>query len=358
MTGCCQATSFTCRTVEKTPDPICPNGAMTGGVTDRWSAHDGDNVWADFDGEGDLLTRYLNGRAMDQRFARFDELTDTAAFYLTDNINSVRQIVEGDGTVLYSASYTAFGMTASQSGSGGDRFKFTGRELDATGQYFYRARYYGAGVGRFASEDPIGFAAGDANLYRYVENEPIDSNDPSGLQHAGPGDAPGWVWKWLKGEKPPPSSQAPKPPPDGPGLIWIAERPMDEPWNRPLWWTSMYVPHEFVVFKGCDGKYYTYSFDGAWNESQPIDKQYIGPWWQVTTKQRVSGSAVASALVKRKGDSWTFSYMCCEGSRQFMKDAGGNPDDKWWMGQTDWNGEPLDWFGKPQGRWYPSIKYQ
>jgi hypothetical protein len=31
------------------------------------------------------------------------------------------------------------------------------------------------------SKDPIGFAAGDANQYRYVGNGPTNSTDPSGL---------------------------------------------------------------------------------------------------------------------------------------------------------------------------------
>ena len=30
--------------------------------------------------------------------------------------------------------------------------------------------------------DPLGFAAGDANLYRYVGNDPPDLTDPTGLQ--------------------------------------------------------------------------------------------------------------------------------------------------------------------------------
>jgi RHS repeat-associated protein len=41
-----------------------------------------------------------------------------------------------------------------------------GRELDReTGLYYYRARYYDPKVGRFISEDPIGFSAGDTNLH-------------------------------------------------------------------------------------------------------------------------------------------------------------------------------------------------
>ena len=41
-------------------------------------------------------------------------------------------------------------------------------------------RYYDAATGRFTSEDPIRQAGGDHNLYRYVENSPVDQLDPSG----------------------------------------------------------------------------------------------------------------------------------------------------------------------------------
>ncbi|QDU75307.1 hypothetical protein Pan97_23370 [Bremerella volcania] len=40
-------------------------------------------------------------------------------------------------------------------------------------------------IGRWISEDPIGFEAADENLQRYVGNNPINSTDPSGLQKAG-----------------------------------------------------------------------------------------------------------------------------------------------------------------------------
>jgi hypothetical protein len=37
-------------------------------------------------------------------------------------------------------------------------------------------------TGRWLSQDPIGFAGGDGNLYRYVGNGPTDSTDPTGLK--------------------------------------------------------------------------------------------------------------------------------------------------------------------------------
>lgn len=61
-------------------------------------------------------------------------------------------------------------------------FGYTGREHDAESHLqFNRARYYDAALGRWISEDPIGFAAGDANLSRYVGNGPTNATDPSGL---------------------------------------------------------------------------------------------------------------------------------------------------------------------------------
>src|SRR5271163_172686 len=41
-------------------------------------------------------------------------------------------------------------------------------------------RYFNPIVGRFISEDPIRQAGGDADLYLYVGNNPINRLDPSG----------------------------------------------------------------------------------------------------------------------------------------------------------------------------------
>jgi RHS repeat-associated protein len=45
----------------------------------------------------------------------------------------------------------------------------------------YRARYYDPVLARFISEDPIGLDGG-VNPYAYVENDPINNRDPSGLE--------------------------------------------------------------------------------------------------------------------------------------------------------------------------------
>jgi len=50
----------------------------------------------------------------------------------------------------------------------------------AIGTSYYRARYYDPTVGRFISEDPLGFIGG-VDFYSYVLNRPIQMADPAGL---------------------------------------------------------------------------------------------------------------------------------------------------------------------------------
>jgi RHS repeat-associated protein len=52
--------------------------------------------------------------------------------------------------------------------------------LENRGGAYRCARYYDQNTGRFVSEDPLRFAAGN-NFYRYVENDPLDGTDPDGL---------------------------------------------------------------------------------------------------------------------------------------------------------------------------------
>jgi RHS repeat-associated protein len=60
------------------------------------------------------------------------------------------------------------------------RHRFAGRELDQeTGLYYMRDRYYDPQLGRFLSEDRAG-KQGAANLYEYVESNPVNNRDPSG----------------------------------------------------------------------------------------------------------------------------------------------------------------------------------
>jgi len=95
-----------------------------------------------------------------------------------DALGSVAKTTNSAGTVLTTRRYDAFGNLELGATSG---YAFTGREWDSeVGLYYYRARYYDPKIGRFLSEDPIGFDGG-INFYAYVGNDPTDLTDPLGL---------------------------------------------------------------------------------------------------------------------------------------------------------------------------------
>jgi RHS repeat-associated protein len=142
------------------------------------------NSYIDFNGSGSVTMRYFQRLGLDSMLGRFDG-TNTG-WYLTDNIGSIRLIVNPSGTVLDQITYYAFGGIQNETNSSnGDRFKFTAREWDSEiNQQYSRARYYNPATGRWDSRDPLNFKAGDANLYRYVAGSPLLSVDPLGLWRA------------------------------------------------------------------------------------------------------------------------------------------------------------------------------
>ncbi|MFM6603607.1 MAG: RHS repeat domain-containing protein, partial [Dolichospermum sp.] len=128
-----------------------------------------------------LDTRYLHGAGVDQVLAQ--ESAGNVEWHLTDHLGTIRDLVNNSGAVVNHFVYDSFGQVISESNPVFDtRYLFTGREFDQEiGLYYYRARYYDASTGRFLSEDPIAFNGGDANLYRYVMNDPVAKTDSTGL---------------------------------------------------------------------------------------------------------------------------------------------------------------------------------
>jgi RHS repeat-associated protein len=168
------------RRIVKTVDP---DGAGPNPATIERYVYDRDHIWLCFDGNNTLTNRYLYGPALDMALA--DERSTTAVrWMLTDNQGTVRDITNNVGGVQNHLRYDSFGRITSQTNANfNTRFNYTGREFDAeTGLYFYRSRYYDPGVGRFIGEDSIGFGGGDANLYRYVGNSPVNWIDLFGYR--------------------------------------------------------------------------------------------------------------------------------------------------------------------------------
>ena len=121
---------------------------------------------------------YLTGRHIDDHLAVATD-NGSVEFGLMDPLNSTVAAVDQTGAVQGRFFYEPFGQTT----VAGDTylFQYTGRVPISGKLYYYRARYYDSELGRFISEDPVGFGGGDVNLYRYVLNDPISLVDPLGL---------------------------------------------------------------------------------------------------------------------------------------------------------------------------------
>jgi RHS repeat-associated protein len=138
------------------------------------------DVWADLDGSSSLTTRYMHGDVVDQLFARV-AADGTGAWLMTDHLGSVVGVTDNSGVLKDTIAFDGFGnFTETHSAYGGD-YKWTGRQYDPEEKLQYnRSRYYDAATGRWTSQDPLGFGAGDSNLFRYAFDMSTALTDPSG----------------------------------------------------------------------------------------------------------------------------------------------------------------------------------
>jgi RHS repeat-associated protein len=153
--------------------------APASGVSAKF-VYDGQDVVRDLNSDGSTVD-YLNGPGIDNKIRQSSTSghKTTTLYYLTDHLGSTTALTNARGRVVEQIGYDSFGNSA---GSANTRYGFTGRERDSlTGLVDYRARSYDPQVGRFISEDPIGFAGGDVNFYAYVGNNSVGFKDPTGL---------------------------------------------------------------------------------------------------------------------------------------------------------------------------------
>ncbi|GEM_PF-4992714 len=104
-------------------------------------------------------------------------------YYHSDHLGSSSVITDAAGNQASHYEYTPYGSVAQTEGIDSTQYKFTGKELDNTGLYFYGARYYDPVIGRFITADTIVQAPYDPqslNRYSYCRNNPINYVDPSG----------------------------------------------------------------------------------------------------------------------------------------------------------------------------------
>jgi RHS repeat-associated protein len=137
------------------------------------------NIAAEFDGNGTPLAHYTYGAGL----ASTVTPAGTASYYLFDGVGNTTQLTSSSGSVVNSYSYLPFGEQTVLSASVANPFTFAGQSGvvdEGNGLYFMRNRWYNPTLGRFQQLDPI-YLAGGENLYRYVNNSPLFSLDPLGL---------------------------------------------------------------------------------------------------------------------------------------------------------------------------------
>ena len=103
------------------------------------------------------------------------------SYYVTDVRGSVVAIVDENGNITHKYQYDDFGKVVQKQEADYNPFQYVGKYgvmVLNDHQYYMRARHYDPTIGRFLSEDPIW----STNLYPYVDNNPIMSIDPKGLE--------------------------------------------------------------------------------------------------------------------------------------------------------------------------------
>ena len=152
--------------------------ATRAGVTTQYIYDPWGNLMADVDSNG-VTHKYIYGKGI------LAVATSSARYcYHFDGTGNTVAITDMTQAIVNSYAYEPFGQILSQQEAVTQPFKYVGQYgvmAESNGLYYMRARYYDPSVGRFISEDPLGFGGGDVNLMAYVRNNPVNHVDPFGL---------------------------------------------------------------------------------------------------------------------------------------------------------------------------------
>lgn len=109
---------------------------------------------------------------------------DQMRYTLNDHLQSVSMELDQQAQVISHEGYLPFGTTAwmvarSQIEVDYRFIRYSGKEMDIGGLYYYGARYYAPWLGRWIAADPAGDVDG-LNLYAFVGNNPLIHVDVTG----------------------------------------------------------------------------------------------------------------------------------------------------------------------------------
>ncbi|MCU1738150.1 MULTISPECIES: RHS repeat-associated core domain-containing protein [unclassified Pseudomonas] len=106
-------------------------------------------------------------------------------YNLTDHLGSSSLELDSEGEVISQETYHPYGSTAwfagrSEVEASYKTVRYSGKERDATGLYYYGFRYYAPWLQRWINPDPAGGVDG-LNVYAFVQSGPISRMDKNGL---------------------------------------------------------------------------------------------------------------------------------------------------------------------------------
>jgi RHS repeat-associated protein len=160
---------------------------VTGYVWDGWL------LLAETDAAGSVSVYHVHGLDLSQtlqgaggiggllaRVAMTNDQSPMTFSYAFDGNGNVADVT-ASGAVAAHYEYDPFGRTVSESGpyAAANPWRFSTKQTDDWGLYYYGLRFYSPNLGRWLSRDPIGEMSGP-NLYAYVNNLPIMVLDPLG----------------------------------------------------------------------------------------------------------------------------------------------------------------------------------
>ena len=153
---------------------------VNGTLVQGWLYQDALNPIAELDANGNVTARFVYGSQANVP----DYMTKNGTTYriISDHLGSVRLVVNTQtGDIAQRIDYDTFGQVTQDTNPGFQPFGFAGGLYDSdTGLVRFGARDYDAETGRWTAKDPIGFDGGDANLYTYVGNDPVNFVDLEG----------------------------------------------------------------------------------------------------------------------------------------------------------------------------------
>ena len=148
----------------------------TAGTTTRYVL-DGPYALLEKDGAGATQVRYVPGLAQ--------IASGSVKYYLEDHLGSVTALADGTQAVTDTFRYDAWGNLLQQQGTTGSAYRWAGNAgyyfNQEVGLYLLSVRHLSPTSGLFLTRDPLGFASGDINFYRYVGNDPTFFLDITGL---------------------------------------------------------------------------------------------------------------------------------------------------------------------------------